>query len=529
MSREPPGKRITRSQAKRNEEEALHDALEEQQQQGAVDLPGETPFQTPSSGPDTWADTLPSTAEKLTLHLKNVIRRPSRTPTVSSLSSSASEEAMASGGGNSGEGQGDHLVTPRLLFLAKVGTRKATILSEGERDAESAIDEWRIASVDHLKSWVSEDPDKVLDMINTLRAERDEGAIIAEEDAGQNLVSEDVKDSEIRKLRVTEMNLKQMNANITNQLDGLVGRVGELTSENATLREHQREMSVATTGDKKKKTTKMRDPPIFTGAPDSDVKYEDWELAISDRFVINYDHFDDDHAKVVFMCNSTGGDALEHTRNRRGRDAIDPYKSPHEVFDHLGSIYGEVDKIGTARRSYKATYQGVNGKFAGYKSNMMRLASILKYGESQVRDDLVDQMAPRLKDALRNNPHIRHSGTMKDMCDWLQQLDNDQLADIEKKKSAAARRTTAPNNKDKDTSTVSTGKREPSKKGSGAGTYNINSYTRNVADATRIAVEKRLGLCHNCHQPGHMQDTCPELSKNASSTNQIEEVNDPKN
>ena len=123
------------------------------------------------------------------------------------------------------------------------------------------------------------------------------------------------------------------------------------------------------------------------------------------------------------------------------------------------------------------------------------------------------------------NPHIRHQGTMREMCNWLQLLDNDQIADIEQKKNSA-RRTQAkdavPPIRYTDRSNY------VSKK---AAAYNPNSYKRDAATAERIEYEKRNGLCHICKEPGHMASICPKNPKNQTSTkiNDIEEVDASKN
>ena len=404
---------------------------------------------------------------------------------------------------------------PAAMFLTRVSDQPLVVVSEEEKGAETAPSEWKIGTPKHLSDWVQQDPGRVLKMIERLRSERDEGIGFAEENA-RGGIADNVTQAEIRRLRVDNANLNTQLTNLTNQRDGAADALDEARAENTRLRELARAGSAGTLGNegRTKLTPKMRDLPVFTGEEHSDVNYEDWELGVRDRFTINADHYPTDTAKVVFMCNCTGGEALGHIRPRRERDSTNPYTKPQDVFDHLSGIYGEVDRVGKARRAYRTTYQGNNGKFAAYKSNMLRLAGILKYRDDQVRDDICDQMAVRLKDALRMNPHMRHTVPMQELFNWLQQLDNDQIADMDKKKNSATRR----QSKEKEGSTTEVVKEKKT-------IYNAGSFDRDAGKASRIETERRLGLCHTCHQPGHISATCPQKNK-SSNVHTIQELDD---
>ena len=407
---------------------------------------------------------------------------------------------------------------PVAEFLLKTKQRPTTVVSDDEVSAELADNEWDIGTIDHLKAWVQMDPSRVLKMLNILRVERDQGVLYTEESTHQDIPNSVVA-SEIRKLKIANASLNENNGNLINQVDSAMGRVAELESEVNTLRRQDRGASLGTNSEERKGklTPKMRDLPVFTGT--DEVEYEDWEIQVRDRFEVNYDHFLSESAKIVFMCNSIGGEALGHVRPRREKGTSDPYTTPQDVFDHLASIYGEVDRAGKARREYRNTYQGSSGRFAAFKSNMLRLAGILKYHNDQVRDDICDQMAPRLKDALIVNPQIRHSASMKETFDWLQKLDNDQLADAERKKNALARR---PQRKETAATTTKTSK-DVTKETK----YHPNSYKRDAATTDRLAMERLLGLCHNCHQAGHISAMCSD--KKSTNVNSMEDVDMSKN
>ena len=385
-------------------------------------------------------------------------------------------------------------------FVLKTKQRPTTTVLFDDAAAETVDSEWQIATVEQLKAWVATDAASVLKMLNNLRVERDQGVLFAEEASRT-----DTDNAEIRKLRLAIAELHQNNGNLADQNETVAARLEELENENDTLRRIRESSHHAEGRERRAKLTpKMREMPLFKGRYSSDekeenkIKYEDWEMAVKDRLRENWDHYPTDMAKVVFMCNTLGGEALEHSRPRRQDNAKKAYLTPGDVFNHLAGIYGEKDREGKARREYRAARQRDNDNFAAYLSNMLRLADILDYQDEQVRDDIVDSMAPRLRDALMLNPHLRHRAPAQEMYDWLQTLDNDQLAEAERKKAAIVRKQAA-------TSTATTTKTTKE---------TTTSNPRRDTNTTR-EMERRLGLCHYCHQPGHMAATCPQKKADA--------------
>ena len=336
-------------------------------------------------------------------------------------------------------------------------------------------------------------------MLNALRAKRDAGIGFIEESA-RNKASNTIRNkgtktnpitlSELRRLRANNLTLNNSITNLIAQIDNVLNIIRETRIENDRLRKQARSNSAVAvdkgTG-RKKLTAKIRDPPVFTGNLDNKkpVNYEDWEIAICKRFDFNYNHFTNNIAKAVFTCNSTGGDVAAHLRPRRMRGANDPYLTATDVFKYLSGIYGEVDRQGKARREYRVLYQGTNNKFAAFKSNILRLAGIINYKNNHIRDNIYNQIAGRLKDVLRINPYLRHTASLKKLLNWLQQLDNDQIADIEKKKTLAIRK---------------------EEKKPVAGTiiekkitiYSTGSFDRDNIKAKRLKNKRRLGLYYYC-------------------------------
>ena len=97
------------------------------------------------------------------------------------------------------------------------------------------------------------------------------------------------------------------------------------------------------------------------------------------------------------------------------------------------------------------------------------------------------------------NPHLRHEAPQQVLFDWLQQSDNDQLLDIDQKKFTASRR------QEKEKGTTATEVTEEKK---------VTPIDN--TKASRLETERRLSLCHSCHQPVHISATCLNRAKAVS-------------
>ena len=98
------------------------------------------------------------------------------------------------------------------------------------------------------------------------------------------------------------------------------------------------------------KSTKIPDPePLSDG---KDPTFENWKIQIEGKFIINYDHFVTEQAKIIYLFRWTTGDAQRALQIRYGT-AKNPFQTSKDMIDHLSNIYLDPYKVENARQDYR--------------------------------------------------------------------------------------------------------------------------------------------------------------------------------
>ena len=146
-------------------------------------------------------------------------------------------------------------------------------------------------------------------------------------------------------------------------------------------------------------STKLPDPPVFSGDSGSKVSFVDWKLRIQDKLRLNTDHYPTSDFQVAYIVTRLGGEAVQHTLPRR-RNLTRNYRSADELLDHLSDLYELPLEITQQedRRAYRNLQQG-NQSFPKFYKKFMRYGSE-NPDPKQLVFDLQDKVKTRLRKAL---------------------------------------------------------------------------------------------------------------------------------
>jgi len=148
---------------------------------------------------------------------------------------------------------------------------------------------------------------------------------------------------------------------------------------------------------------KLPDPPILTDGKDP--TFESWKLQMRDKLRVNADHFPTEEARMAYVFSRTGGGPLgrgaqDHLRARYEEDSEDPFKTDHEMIDHLASIYEDPHKVQNARLEYRSLVMRTTETFADFHTRFLHLAGQAKIPGDDLRPDLFDKLTIELQRTL---------------------------------------------------------------------------------------------------------------------------------
>jgi hypothetical protein len=99
------------------------------------------------------------------------------------------------------------------------------------------------------------------------------------------------------------------------------------------------------------KSTKLPDPEVFKD--NKDRKIDQWMAAMDNKIQGNADHYPTDRDKIHYVVTRIGGEAFDIIEPRMKVDSAEPFTNAQEVLDALCRVYGDSNKVKTARREFK--------------------------------------------------------------------------------------------------------------------------------------------------------------------------------
>ena len=252
-------------------------------------------------------------------------------------------------------------------------------------------DPWKVSTPEQLLHVAAEHPVKFLDMLKTLRTERDMFRHFAE---GFTFVWNSGTRYRAERDRANEL-LKNQNP-LPQPLPAPLKPITSLPEPT------QIESSKNTS-----KTTKLPDPEPFQGTDHP--SWEVWESNMCHKLLGNADHFPTEALRIGYIAGRLSGVPAERALSRLGPRALNPYKTAQDVFDHLSTVYGDPHRIVMAKAKFKALEQG-STPFREFYAEFDHLANLCGYvDQAMLKEELNYKLNSRLQAYVYNLPAMMAS------------------------------------------------------------------------------------------------------------------------
>ncbi len=308
--------------------------------------------------------------------------------------------------------------TTRLL-KSIVNRRVSLLLIDASVEAEKAVIAWNINIKEQLLHWVSNQLDKVINMLNEFRSQRDlilqlnEHWLLVQEDhkkkAKQLKVTFD-KNDELKKM-INQLQGKRLNFRAKQrQADRFMSRqdtqsaeqwVNQKVERSSTFEvRSQRESSTLFNNENENnhhKFIKLLNSLIFIET--DDFIWKTWNIKIADKLNVNANHYSTEEIHIVYVIFRLEDDADQQIYSKHHVDAFSLYQSLSELLKHLKEIYENQNLIRKCRCKYVALKQ-LNKLFSSFYSKFTRIFSFLNYNDITLMNDIQNKINNHLQNAL---------------------------------------------------------------------------------------------------------------------------------
>jgi hypothetical protein len=260
-----------------------------------------------------------------------------------------------------------------------------------------------------------------------------------------------------------------------------------------------------------KRTAKMNDPKPLTGNFDKmGLSFETWLIKIKAKMRANRDHFETEDDRITHVASLIEGEAADLIAPRLDPGSSRYYQDINEFYDHLTTLYGDVNKKRNARAEYRRLFMKKDQSFQEFYARFLRLTVDAETPEDDLKEDLNEKLQYELQAAVSTyfNDEAISTEAFAKWCTTIdQQIKQRQakVARFEKNKT-----TTTSASSTKTTTTAST----PFVKtvvptATLPRLYNSNTtYSRPVYNEPEKQELSKQGRCFICKEVGHIANTC---------------------
>ncbi len=410
--------------------------------------------------------------------------------------------------------------TTRLL-RSTVSRRVSLLLINASVEAVKAVIAWNINIEEQLLNWVSNQLNKVINMLNKLWSQRDltlqlnEYWLLIQEDYKKRAKQLEVafdKNNELKK-KINQLQGKRLNFRVKQrQVNWSMPRqdtqsakqqVNQKVERSLTFKAHSQQESSTLSENKNDhhKFIKLSNSLIFIESNDS--IWKTWNIKIADKLDVNANHYSTEKIRIVYVIFRLEDDADQQIYAKHCVDAFSFYQSLSELLKHLKEIYEDQNLIWKCHCKYISLKQ-LSKLFSSFYSKFTRIFNFLNYDDITLMNDIQNKINNHLQNAL--SVCLIEFSSLNKLKIFLQDVNNKQQVNYQLRDEQWTVKSIATSKKRFVSSSTSA-------------SVLTTSYVQLATFFTLEFEQSRmLIICFNCKVSSHLSKNCSQLKTSTSTS-----------